>query len=243
MAREVIIRMTDDFDRSAVADETLEFTFNKVTYVLDLTTEHADELRELLAPWMHAAHEKIKVGKHTEQASPTPKAAAGSAYSDRVLPDDVRDRIRRWAIDNDWPDIAEMKLLSFEVRSAYIDATGDMAPMNPSLQRWRDKQERAAIRQWAKENGYPVGERSNISHEIMNAYRAAHNQQPLSKEPDLTARGTTAKSQAIPDKKLRTEIRRWANDNGYEVSPRGYLPANIVNLFNEAHHTNGVAVS
>ncbi|NUU24822.1 MAG: Lsr2 family protein [Streptomycetaceae bacterium] len=46
------------------------------------------------------------------------------------------------------------------------------------------------------------------------------------------ARGATKSSGADPES---ADVRKWAKDNGYEVSERGRVPANIKEAYKKAH--------
>lgn len=168
MSREVVVKLFDDLDKSP-ADTTIEFTVEKVTYVLDLTQEHADQFMAELQPWMDAAHEKIR-------ASATPVKAHQSQPNTRshlALPADVRTRIKSWAIENGH-QLNGAGLISFEIRSAYVDATGDSAPLDDALLAWRKKQRNNEIRRWASDKGLPVNSRGSIPEEVVVAYEKAH---------------------------------------------------------------------
>lgn len=56
MARKVIEQLIDDLDGSS-AHETISFTFVGASYEIDLSSEHAGELRDLLAPYLGAARQ------------------------------------------------------------------------------------------------------------------------------------------------------------------------------------------
>ena len=54
MAQRVRVDLVDDIDGSA-AEESVEFALDGVSYVIDLSTENAAELRETLAKWTKSA--------------------------------------------------------------------------------------------------------------------------------------------------------------------------------------------
>jgi hypothetical protein len=54
MAQRVIVQKTDDVDGSE-ADQTVTFAVDGVTYEIDLTDEHANELRAAVEPYATAA--------------------------------------------------------------------------------------------------------------------------------------------------------------------------------------------
>lgn len=108
MAQKVQVLLVDDID-GGTATETVTFGLDGVTYEIDLSDEHATQLRDALGTWVGHAR---KVGGRSVS-----RGGAG--------------RVRR-ATD-----------------------AGD-------------------VRAWARENGYEVSERGRISAEIREAYAAAH---------------------------------------------------------------------
>lgn len=75
MARRVIHELIDDLD-GELADETVSFGLDGVQYTIDLSSKHAAELRDAMAPFVAAA---TKVGR-------TPPAPAPSRAGARVRP-------------------------------------------------------------------------------------------------------------------------------------------------------------
>ena len=111
MAQKVQVLLVDDID-GGTADETVSFALDGVSYEIDLTTEHATELRDALATWVGHAR---KTGGRTGSRGASTGAARPRRASDA-----------------------------------------------------------GAVRAWAKENGFEVSERGRISAEIREAYDAAH---------------------------------------------------------------------
>ncbi len=60
MARTTIVQLTDDIDGSAAA-ETVRFAVDGRTYEIDLSTEHAESLRDSLAQFVAAARRAGRV--------------------------------------------------------------------------------------------------------------------------------------------------------------------------------------
>lgn len=203
MAREVIIRMTDDFDRSKVADEPVEFEFEGVRYVIDLTAEHADEFRAYMQPYMDHAHEKVKV----KRASSIPKIE-GETPKDRA-------KIRKWA-KKQGMQVPERGLISREIRAAYAAANGGPVVQGPlTLDGSAEEQPEAkkqhslthppddrpnmhgitpAMRRWARENGH-LGKRGYVSTEARKLYEADQMFNELNQsttEPALNGSGVHA---------------------------------------------------
>lgn len=57
MAQKTIVTLIDDIDGSS-ADETVHFSLDDVKYEIDLTSGHAQELRDSLAQYVSAARKK-----------------------------------------------------------------------------------------------------------------------------------------------------------------------------------------
>ncbi|MEN1976479.1 histone-like nucleoid-structuring protein Lsr2 [Cellulomonas sp. P4] len=112
MAQKVQVLLVDDID-GGTADETVSFALDGVSYEIDLTTEHATELRDALATW---------VGHARKTGGRSGAGRGGSAGASRP----------------------------------------------------RRASDAGAVRAWAKENGFEVSERGRISAEIREAYDAAH---------------------------------------------------------------------
>lgn len=83
MAKKVQIILEDDLDGSN-ADETVTFGLDGATYEIDLTAQHAEELRSALNPFVGAAR---KTGKAKGSR------ASGSSGVDTK-------KVRAWAIEN-----------------------------------------------------------------------------------------------------------------------------------------------
>lgn len=82
MAQKITIHLLDDLD-GATANETIQFGLDKVSYEIDLSKDHAQELRDALAPFIAAAR--------TKSAAPARKPSTSGPDTKSV---------RRWAQDN-----------------------------------------------------------------------------------------------------------------------------------------------
>lgn len=100
MARRVQVILEDDIDGS-VAAETVSFALDGVTYEIDLSVDHAAELREGLTPWSRAAR-RIGGRRSTKQV----KDAGDNAM------------IRAWALEQGL-QVSARGRVSQEVRDAY----------------------------------------------------------------------------------------------------------------------------
>lgn len=124
MAREVIVRMTDDLDRSKLADITRDLTFEGVVYTLDLTSEHYEELKADLQPWMDAAHEKTRLGAGKRPATAsTPARPAKVGGVDKAAREE-RAKIRRWAQESGYPLGAKGIIAGYIIEAYYAAQQG-----------------------------------------------------------------------------------------------------------------------
>jgi hypothetical protein len=117
MAQKVQVLLVDDID-GGTAEETVTFALDGVSYEIDLTADHATELRESLSRWVGHAR---KTGSGSRGGGRQQRGGGTS-------------------------------------RRSGSGSGGDAT----------------AIREWARENGYEVSERGRISAEIRTAYEAAH---------------------------------------------------------------------
>jgi len=111
MAQRVNVILVDDLDDSE-ATETVGFGLDGVDYEIDLSDEHAAELRSALSLYIGHARRtggRRKGGKRS--------AATGGASSDGASAADIR----AWARENGW-DVPERGRVSAEVREAYAAA-------------------------------------------------------------------------------------------------------------------------
>jgi Lsr2 len=88
MARSVRVHLTDDLDDSPAA-ETVKFSLDGVTYEIDLSAEHADDLRRAAAPFIVAGRRATRGVIIGSRAART----AAPAPVDR----DRNQTIRKWA--------------------------------------------------------------------------------------------------------------------------------------------------
>jgi Lsr2 len=110
MAQKYIVQLVDDLTQEPIDDgagETVRFSLDGVGYTIDLTSSHADDLRNALAPFVGVAR-KADAGAKAKAAAKAPK--------------------------------------------------GDLK----------------AIRDWANANGFTVSSRGRIPANVQNAYRLAN---------------------------------------------------------------------
>lgn len=110
MAQKTIL--VDDLDSTQISDgagETVVFSLDGTTYEIDLTTTHAAEFRDTLAPF-------IQAGRRT---SPSP---VRTSVKRRSSGPDLAD-VRRWAGENGHT-VADRGRVPASVMQAYLDANG-----------------------------------------------------------------------------------------------------------------------
>lgn len=96
MARKVMVTLVDDLDGTELADdgESVEFAVDGTAYAIDLSSEHAAELRDTFGRYMEVAR---KVGR----VSPSGSRSGHSGRSHRSGEDRERTKeIRAWAVAN-----------------------------------------------------------------------------------------------------------------------------------------------
>ncbi|MEV6068720.1 Lsr2 family protein [Nocardia sp. NPDC052001] len=116
MAKKVTVSLIDDVDGESIADETIEFAIDGVSYEIDLSTANASKLRDGLEVWVANAR-RVSGRRRTKGA-----AVASTGPKSRV-----------------------------------------------SI----DREQSAAIREWARRNGHKVSARGRISADITEAYNKA----------------------------------------------------------------------
>ncbi|MEU7630678.1 Lsr2 family protein [Nocardia sp. NPDC049220] len=116
MAKKVTVSLIDDVDGESIADETIEFAIDGVSYEIDLSSANASKLRDGLEEWVSNAR-RVSGRRRVKAAT----AAAGTPKG-------------RVSID---------------------------------------REQSAAIREWARRNGHKVSARGRISADITDAYNKA----------------------------------------------------------------------
>ncbi|MDT9594717.1 Lsr2 family protein [Nocardioides zeae] len=108
MAQKVHIILVDDIDGSE-ATETVSFGLDGASYEIDLNDEHAEQLREALAPYV--GHARKAGGQRRPRGagrSSTPAASDGPSTKE----------IREWARENGH-DVPDRGRVAAEIREAY----------------------------------------------------------------------------------------------------------------------------
>lgn len=116
VAQKVSVVMSDDIDGSP-ADETVHFGLDGIDYVIDLSAENADELRDALFRFVEVARRVS--GRKKRGSPPMPNAGPVVGTSERRA---RAQAIRAWARENGF-EISERGRVSLEVESAFVEAT------------------------------------------------------------------------------------------------------------------------
>jgi hypothetical protein len=111
MAQRVNVVLVDDLDGSD-AVETVSFALDGVDYEIDLSEQHAGELRNALSLYIgHGRRTGGRRRKSSSGGSAKASAAGGPSPSE----------IRAWARENGW-DVPERGRVAADVREAYAAA-------------------------------------------------------------------------------------------------------------------------
>jgi len=114
MAQQVKIFLVSDMDGEA-ADETVQFSLDGTSYEIDLSAEHAAELRSTFKQYVEAGRKVSAAASARSRVRSA--AAAGSA------PEESR-KIREWAKDNGY-SVSERGRIASEINDAYHKAMAD----------------------------------------------------------------------------------------------------------------------
>ena len=80
MAQRVVVTLSDDLDGGAAA-ETVHFGVDGKSYEIDLSTENAEKLREVLAPYVAVGRRQSRSGKSFRRTALAPAPAAVRAWA------------------------------------------------------------------------------------------------------------------------------------------------------------------
>lgn len=114
VAQKVQVLLVDDLD-GGEADETVTFALDGVTYEIDLTTDNADKLRGLLAPYVDG-------GRRTGGRAGRGRAAKGASRSGGAASQDTA-KIRAWAKEEGY-EVNDRGRVPAQIREAYEKAHG-----------------------------------------------------------------------------------------------------------------------
>jgi hypothetical protein len=111
MAQRVNVVLVDDLDGGDAA-ETVSFALDGVDYEIDLSEQHAGELRNALS--LYIGHGRRTGGRRR-------RSSAGGATKSSGSGGPSASEIRAWARENGW-EVPERGRVAAEVREAYAAA-------------------------------------------------------------------------------------------------------------------------
>ena len=82
VAQRTVVSLIDDLDGESEADETVEYAIDGVSYEIDLSSDHAEALREVFAPYIAAARRtggRARTGAARRRRSSSGGGAVASA--------------------------------------------------------------------------------------------------------------------------------------------------------------------
>lgn len=125
--KQVLTTLVDDLDGSSEADETVRFSLDGTDFEIDLTTDHAAELRALLGEYTGAA----RSGRHLSAVPSAGRSRAGERER-KVRTKAIRD----WAagmrrMDPNFPRVAERGAIPRALAAAYDAARGELPEPPP----------------------------------------------------------------------------------------------------------------
>ena len=200
MATRTLVTLVDDLDGST-ADQSVSFGIDRVEYEIDLTTEHAEALREVLAPYAAAA--RRTGGRHSTRQAAAPRAASSSGTAP-VRSRSTNGEIRSWAAEHG-VTLAERGRIPARVIEAFEAGDPSRLPV---------------------ENGSsPSAPAAPAPAPVEPA--PAPPTPPAAPEPAAEA-GEAPRGRDGLTATERERIRAWATDEGIEVKPRGQLKKDLI---------------
>jgi hypothetical protein len=100
MAQKTVVSVIDDLDGESEAEDTVPFALDGVKYEIDLTSENADDLREIFAPYIAAARRtggRTRSGRGRSRSTSTSNAGGVVTRGREALK-----AIRDWAKTEGW---------------------------------------------------------------------------------------------------------------------------------------------
>lgn len=111
------VRLVDDLDGQE-ADETVEFGIDGKNYEIDLTSENAGKLRDVLAEFVGAAR---KLGGRARRGGSVAAPAAAATSRRSTIDREQNQAIREWARKHDFK-VSDRGRIPSEVLEAYHKA-------------------------------------------------------------------------------------------------------------------------
>lgn len=200
MATRTVVTLVDDVD-GGVAEESLSFGLDGVEYEIDLSTEHAEALRDALAPYVAAARRtggRRSRGSRATSRRAAPSDEGGGSPGSQARSRSTNAQIRAWAAEHG-VTLAERGRLPGRVIEAF--EAGDPARLP------------------ASDGATPD-----------TASEPAPEPAPSSSGDGQAGDGQTRGRDGLTSSERET-IRAWAVEQGIEVKPRGQLRKDLVSNY------------
>jgi len=126
MAQKVLVEMVDDIDGS-IAEHTVPFSLDGVSYEIDLSEENAAALRDELARYV-AASRRVGGRKVRMAAGQAPRPASTAADRER------NKAMREWAEENGFA-VSDRGRLPAEIVKAYDERDTEVPAAKPARKR------------------------------------------------------------------------------------------------------------
>ncbi len=118
MAKVTRVQIVDDLDGTVLDDgeaQTVEFSLDGQAYTIDLKTEHAQQLRDALAPWVAHA---TRVSSSRRAASNGSSRRSSSTRSASGMTPEELNEVREWARSNGY-QVADRGRIKASVLEAF----------------------------------------------------------------------------------------------------------------------------
>ncbi len=203
MATRTVTTLVDDLDGSA-AEENISFGLDRVDYEIDLSSDHAKTLREVLAPYVSAARRTggRRATRAAQPARPATSSAAGGASRSRT----TNTQIRVWASEHG-VTLAERGRIPGRVIEAYEAGDPSLLPHTGS-----DTTTTAATTAQAPRSASGPADTNGTG--ASTAPASSADDSPRGRD------GLTATE--------REAVRAWALEQGIDVKTRGQLKKDLV---------------
>jgi hypothetical protein len=119
VAKVTRVQIVDDLDGTVLEDgdaQTVEFALDGQAYTIDLKSEHAQQLRDALAPWV--AHATRVSSSRRAASNGSSRRSSGSTRSASGMTPDELNEVREWARSNGY-QVADRGRIKASVLEAF----------------------------------------------------------------------------------------------------------------------------
>lgn len=224
MATRTVVTLVDDLD-GTTADERVSFGLEGVGYEIDLSTENAAGLRELLAPFAAAARRSgRRRPSRPREASSRAASSPGATGASRSR--SVNAEIRSWAAAHGVV-LPERGRIPSRVVEAF--EAGDPTRL-PSDRPTPSKPE-AAKSEASKAEASNTVSSNTVSSTAEPSSTATTQPAPDAAEPTEAAPAGESRGRDGLTATEREKIRAWAVEEGIEVKARGQLKKDLISNY------------